>query len=605
MRRWLYKMSLQKKLLYSFSLLFVVSLSALLIFFFRSFQQERKTELAHMNQYNGQLSLNLDTLIAGTDSFRYMHFSDDRIRNLLCSDDSDIDPENHLETVKRLTAQMTLLSDMGDYVLRATLVTADGRVYGSLEGDTSEYVEKLDALTSGTVWTKETPDYFTEVHREVISLVGYQVVSMVCPVWNITGEEPIAKLYLDLDFAKIINQWYRTADVGQGTEFMVLNENQLLFDTGGKESGAGLPENDIASGVRGILSGRDQEGILTLHGQRCVAAVEENPSTGWLLVQYTPTANLTGRILRNMSVILFMLAAVIVVTAAGGYILSRQVSRPVKVLSQVMGQAAKDEQTEQEIPLFRQEEILWEDEVGQMIHSYNAMARRINDNIIKSYIYKLNQKQTELKMLQFQINPHFLYNALNTISAIAKLQDVDYIPEIASGLSDMFRYNINGKEIVTVREELEQTKRYMSIQSIRFPERFVTRFEVEEGLEECQILKFVLQPIVENAYKYGFSRKRKRDVMIIRGYREEDGDVCLTVEDDGIGMEPEQVERLNASFEHGDTPGSSQGIGLLNVNERLKNYYGAEYGIRVESGKDCYTRVCLRIKYVAGTPKPD
>ena len=117
-------------------------------------------------------------------------------------------------------------------------------------------------------------------------------------------------------------------------------------------------------------------------------------------------------------------------------------------------------------------------------------------------------------MLQFQINPHFLYNALNTISSIAQLQDVDYIPEIASGLSDMFRYNIDGREIVSIREEITQTENYMCIQKIRFPERFSVEISVEEELLDCKILKFILQPIVENSYKYGFTGKRSRTFCV-------------------------------------------------------------------------------------------
>lgn len=336
--------------------------------------------------------------------------------------------------------------------------------------------------------------------------------------------------------------------------------------------------------------------MLTLHDKRCVVSAMENESTGWILVQYLPTSLLMGRIISNMWVFFVILAAVIVVTAVGSAVMARQVSRPVQVLSQVMGQVARDAKEEQEIPLFEDKDILWEDEVGQMIRSYNSMARRINDNIIKMYVYRLNQKQTELKMLQFQINPHFLYNALNTISAIARLEDVEYIPEIASSLSDMFRYNISGSDIVTIREELEQTEHYMSIQKIRFPMRFETYYEVEEGLGECRVLKFVLQPIVENAYKYGFSRKRDKDVLRIRVFRAGESDVVLTVEDDGVGMDFQKVQSLNEAFARGGFSSTAKGIGLQNVNARLKNYYGERYGIYVESEEGRYTRVCLKIR---------
>lgn len=597
MKHWFYKLSLQKKMLYSYGLLFVVSLAALLVFFFRSFVQVRTTELAHMSEYNGQLSLNLDALVSSADPFRYLHFSDDRIRNLLSSDDGDIDAEMQEKTAEKLKQQLTLMADMDDHVLRALVVTADGRIYGSIGGDYTGYLSEMDERLEGIDWNGQS-SYFSEVHGEMIDLVKYQVISMVSPVWNVFGDEPVAMVYLDLDFNKISNQWHRSAAVGESSDFMILSPSQVLFDSGVQGSDTKLEKNSISDKVSTILNSGEQEGTLSLHNKRCVVSAAVNESTGWVLMQYLPTALLMGRIISNMWVFFMILAAVIVVTAVGSAVLARQVSRPVRVLSEVMGHVARDTKEEQEIPLFEDKEVLWEDEVGQMIHSYNSMARRINDNIIKMYIYRLNQKQTELKMLQFQINPHFLYNALNTISAIARLEDVEYIPEIASSLSDMFRYNISDRDIVTIREELEQTEHYMSIQKIRFPQRFETHYEVEEGLGECRVLKFVLQPIVENAYKYGFSRKRARDVLRIRVYRAGDEDVMMTVEDDGIGMEPEKVQSLNEAFSSGEFSGSSHGIGLQNVNARLKTYYGDSYGIYVESEKDSYTRVCLKIRNI-------
>ena len=252
----------------------------------------------------------------------------------------------------------------------------------------------------------------------------------------------------------------------------------------------------------------------------------------------------------------------------------------------------------QEISLFPQKKSEGTEEIQQMIQSYNAMAKRINDNIIKEYIYRLNQKQAELKMLQFQINPHFLYNALNTISSIAQLQDVDYIPEIASGLSDMFRYNIDGREIVSIREELTQTENYMCIQKIRFPERFSVEISVAEELLDCKILKFILQPIVENSYKYGFTGKKKQDILRIQGCREADKTIVLMVEDNGVGMEEEKVQAMNEALAGEAGFEAAAGIGLRNVNARIKNYYGDSCGIWLESCPGKYTRVYLRVKEI-------
>lgn len=302
-----------------------------------------------------------------------------------------------------------------------------------------------------------------------------------------------------------------------------------------------------------------------------------------------------------MSVLLLIFGAVILVTILGSYGFSRQVSYPVRILSEEMSQVAVDTDEEQEIPLFRHDEVGKKDEVGKMIQSYNAMARRINDNIIRTYQYKLQQKRTELKMLQFQINPHFLYNALNTITAIAKLENVEYIPEISTNLSDMFRYNIKGDDIVTWKEELDHTMRYMHIQMIRFPERFIVDNHVDEQVLKCKTLKFLLQPVVENCYKYGFGKRKSNDRILISGYFDEKQDIIMIVEDNGKGIEKDKLKQLNDSLRHGNQMEDSGGIGLHNVNSRLKEYFGDAYGLAIESEAGSYTRVIVK----AGNIKDD
>lgn len=596
MKRWLEKMSLQKKMFYGFGLLFVVSLTALLIFFSRSYRQERNSELTHMKQYNGQLSLNLDEVISNTDALRHLHFSDDKIRNLLNDNDSDIDRQNYEEMEEKLEERLAVLTDMSDYILRSTIVTADGRIYKNVEEADSDYIDRMYEQTKDIKWKKEKMSYFSPVHKEVINLVRCNVVSMASPMWDIIKKEPVAMLYLDLDFNKVANYLHQSAKLNQNFDFMVLGGEQLLFDSGSHQTADISEVKNWQNEIEKMQKNGVGEGILRINGRKCVAAVQKNDVTGWYLVQYIPQTRLTERIWKSMSFFLLIFIAVIIITVAGSYFLSRQVSRPVRELSEVMGKVAHASGEEQEIALFEDGGELRGDEIGQMIRSYNAMAKRINDNIIKDYIYKLNQKQTELKMLQFQINPHFLYNALNTISSIAQLQEVEYIPEISESLSNMFRYNISEKQIVTVREELKQTENYMCIQKIRFPERFQMETDVDEEMKECKTLKFILQPIVENAYKYGFTKSKKKDLLRITGYREGNGDMILVVEDNGVGIEPEKVKLLNEAFQKEGGYGKTSGIGMKNVNARLKNYYGEEYGIRVESEQGRFTRVYLKLK---------
>ena len=589
------RMTIQQKVLSGVGMLFACSFLALAIFFIQSYIQELNIELGHMRNYNRQLSMNLDRVVDTTSSFRYMHFSNDKIRNLLCSDDSDIDQEGQKKTEKDLEESLALLTDMGKDVLRAVIVTNDGRIYKSVEEIEDGYIKRMNVLlTQEKGWDQKKAGYFSPIHKTTVNLVEHYVVSMVSPIWNIVQEEPVAVIYLDLDFDKLTNQWYASANLNQNYSFMILSEKQLLFDS--EKSQEKENYQRLIKESRNMTESGKKDQIVKVHGKVCVISVEKNEDTGWYLMQYKPVSKLAERILSNTSVLLLVLIGVIFITVTGSYVLAKNVSRPVKELSQFMGRVADVPEEEKEIALFSKKDTESTEEILQMIDSYNAMAKRINDNIIKDYIYKLNQKQAELKMLQFQINPHFLYNALNTISSIAQLQDVEYIPEIASGLSDMFRYNIDGREIVTLREEITQTENYMGIQKIRFPERFLVEICVDEDLMDCKVLKFILQPIVENSYKYGFAEKRKKNVLCIRGYREKEDDIIIIIEDNGAGIEAEKLGKFNEALAGDKGFEASAGIGLRNVNARIKNYYGEDCGIWLESECGKFTRVYLKIR---------
>lgn len=589
------RMTIQQKVLSGVGMLFACSFLALAIFFIQSYIQELNIELGHMRNYNRQLSMNLDRVVDTTSSFRYMHFSNDKIRNLLRSDDSDIDPEGQKKTEKDLEESLALLTDMGKDVLRAVIVTNDGRIYKSVEEIEDGYIKRMNVLlTQEKGWDQKKAGYFSPIHKATVNLVEHYVVSMVSPIWSIVQEEPVAVIYLDLDFDKLTNQWHTFANLNQNFSFMILSEKQLLFDS--EKSQEKENYQRLIKESRNMTESGKKDQIVKVHGKYCVISVEKNEDTGWYLMQYMPVSKLAERILNNTSALLLVLIGVIFITITGSYVLAKNVSRPVKELSQFMGRVADVPEEEKEIALFSKKDTENTEEILQMIDSYNAMAKRINDNIIKDYIYKLNQKQAELKMLQFQINPHFLYNALNTISSIAQLQDVEYIPEIASGLSDMFRYNIDGREIVTLREEITQAENYMGIQKIRFPERFLVEICVDEDLMDCKVLKFILQPIVENSYKYGFAEKRKKNVLCIRGYREKEDDIIIIIEDNGAGIEAEKVSKINEALAGDKGFEASAGIGLRNVNARIKNYYGEDCGIWLESECGKFTRVYLKIR---------
>lgn len=597
MRHWYDRISLQKKILYSELFLFIISFLVLVVFAVLDYRQVRQTELSYMRQYNQQLSLNLDTILSSTDSLKYFYLSDNKLRILLLENESDVDPEGFSEAEGQMKEKLSLLADIGGYVLRVNIVTQDGRRYENLVENQEAYYQKMQKIAEQISWQEKGQCYFTQRRKEIVGQVEYDVISMIYQLWDVNQQSPVGTMYLDLDFGKISNQLYQLKDgAADGEEFLIINEEGILFDSGQQEV---AEQERLYAQIREIAR-TDKEGKLQLYGQRCIVIAMQNPTTGWYLVQSIPFAYLVEKILDNMWIVLVLILAALLVTVSGSYFFAKQVSYPVQILSGVMEEVAADGEEEKAIPLLEDFDQLWEDEIGAMVRSYNAMARRINNNIIQTYQYQLNQKQTELRMLQHQINPHFLYNALNTISAIARLQDVEHIPEISDSLSEMFRYNIKGKNVVTIREELKQLENYMVIQKLRFPKRFEVRYEISEELLDCPIIKFVLQPIVENSFRYGFVQKKEKDILDIQAVAEGE-DVILSVRDNGVGIAQEQLAHMNRGLEtNWDVLQEEQGIGLKNVNYRLRNYYGEGYGIWLESEQGVYTVVRLRIKREEG-----
>ena len=208
-------------------------------------------------------------------------------------------------------------------------------------------------------------------------------------------------------------------------------------------------------------------------------------------------------------------------------------------------------------------------------------------------------------MLQFQINPHFIYNTLNIISSIAELNDVPEIVTVSHSLSEVLRYNIKGSDIVTVEQEILQVKNYMQIQFVRFPDRFIVDYDISKEASQCTMLKFLLQPLVENSIQHAFTALRPHDHLKISAFLE-DGDLFLSIWDDGCGIDDDEVEALNTSlhkeYNHFQTDSQNVGIGLRNVNDRIRSYYGNEYGITVESCRGMYTRIEIHIRSCAVPP---
>lgn len=233
---------------------------------------------------------------------------------------------------------------------------------------------------------------------------------------------------------------------------------------------------------------------------------------------------------------------------------------------------------------------LGEDEIGMIANSINTLGAQIQENIEEAYKKELNRQISELNQLQEQVNPHFLYNALSSISSMALNNNDPETSQAIVYLADFYRISLNkGKQELAIREELKLLESYMNIQRVRFGDGIVLEYSLDENLLDHRVMKLTLQPIVENAIHHGRTDDSDIFHILIRLYRDGDKTV-LEVVDDGRGIPPEKMMELQDSLDH-----SVGGYGLRNVNIRLRLQYGPQYGISLESEEGFGTKVRIEL----------
>jgi two-component system, sensor histidine kinase YesM len=288
------------------------------------------------------------------------------------------------------------------------------------------------------------------------------------------------------------------------------------------------------------------------------------------------------------SVILIFSAVVFSVVAA--WSLSKSIYAPIKKLHDVTTTITKNDLQ----ALMTSDNV---DEITELGMSFNIMIGKIKELLDSKIQEQENLKKAELRALQAQINPHFLYNTLDTIIWMAESKKTDQVVKIVSALSKFFRISLSkGMDWITIGEEVERIRSYLTIQKIRYRDILDFKIEVDKDVAENTILKLILQPLVENALYHGIKNKRKGGTISVRARMKGEGEVLLEVEDDGIGFTSEKLNQLRAELE--DDTGAiklESGFGLDNVNKRIRLYYGKPYGLSVQSEYATGTCVTLVI----------
>ena len=344
----------------------------------------------------------------------------------------------------------------------------------------------------------------------------------------------------------------------------------------GLEQGGPVTEEEVA-----VLAEKEDGTVSRIGKNKVLLMSMQSEVTGWqsiILIPYKQISGQHGKMLSMNAVVLLLLSLTALLLCR---ILAERFLRNIELLTDAVEGIGKDN---------LQLNVVFTsgDEAEVLYHRFEDMVDRIKEQIIDIRMHEKEKRVLALRALQAQINPHFLYNSLNTIKWMGQMQGAEAVVDAVDALSSIMQVNMSKKTYMTFQEELDYLNKYICMKEFQKAARIKFVCKIEEELRQCYILKMLIQPIVENSLKHGGVMEDKDGYISISIYAD-GGDVVIDVEDNGRGLSEEESRDILARLQKGD------GIGLFNIQKRIQLYYGEEYGVSITGEKGIFTCVSLRI----------
>ena len=403
------------------------------------------------------------------------------------------------------------------------------------------------------------------------------------------GNSMLGVLLVDMNYSSI-EQLLEKANTDTSGEYVYLMapDGEIIYHPKQNLIHMGLYEenNTEAAGYE------DTTVKENFHGEKRLVTVKTISYTGWKLISVVPmksfSMGMTG--MRNLVVLLVALTVLAVVIL--NQMVSARISKPLRRLND----SVKEWEAGNMNPDIYIGGSMEVEHLGKTLRSTVAQIRQLMDDIV---VEQEEKRKSELDALQSQINPHFLYNTLDSIVWMITGERYDDAVFMITQLASLFRISLSkGKTVIKIEDEIKHARNYMNIQKIRYKNSFEVDFQIEEDILDGCIVKLVLQPLLENAIYYGMEFMDGEGEIHVRGYRK-DKDVYLEVEDNGLGMPEEEASELLNGKERPHKHGS--GVGLVNVHSRLKLRFGEAYGLVIHSCPDEGMMVQIHIPYIPYT----
>ena len=526
-----------------------------------------------------QMNQNIDSYIDYMENIAYLISSNEDVQDYLF--DEKIDNEGRYRILNQL---QTILDSRSD-IRNVGIISKNGRM---LINDGSKSVNQdLDLNTQewyATALEKPNGPILTSSHvQHIISGERPWVITLSRGIRDRSGSgEKEGVFFIDLNYSAISGLCDQSTVGTKGYAFILDAKGNIVYHPQQQQLYNELQTENIS-----LIMDTDEDTVLTGTGNDGkLYSISRSEKTGWTVVDCTNVKELLSKSRQAQSVYVLTAIILVIVALLFSRFMARSITLPIQKLRDSMKKVQEGDFSVSDVVVDSRNEI------GSLTKSFDVMTHRIHELMEQNVHEQEEKRKSELKALQSQINPHFLYNTLDSIIWMAEGKKNEEVVLMTASLARLLRQSIsNEDEVVPIANEVEYARGYLTIQKMRYKDKLEFQIDVDSSILYIPLIKLVLQPIIENAIYHGLKYKESKGLLIVKGFMK-DGNAVLQVIDDGVGMDEETLAHI---YDKHKVNYHSNGVGVYNVQKRLKLYYGDGYGITYESEKGKGTTATITI----------
>lgn len=514
-----------------------------------------------------QMNQNIDSYIDYMENIAYLISSNEDVQDYLF--DEKIDNEGRYRILNQL---QTILDSRSD-IRNVGIISKNGRM---LINDGSKSVNQdLDLNTQewyAAALEKPNGPILTSSHvQHIISGERPWVITLSRGIRDRSGSgEKEGVFFIDLNYSAISELCDQSTVGTKGYAFILDAKGNIVYHPQQQQLYNELQTENIS-----LIMDTDEDTVLTGTGNDGkLYSISRSEKTGWTVVDCTNVKELLSKSRQAQSVYVLTAIILVIVALLFSRFMARSITLPIQKLRDSMKKVQEGDFSVSDVVVDSKNEI------GSLTKSFDVMTHRIHELMEQNVHEQEEKRKSELKALQSQINPHFLYNTLDSIIWMAEGKKNEEVVLMTASLARLLRQSIsNEDEVVPIANEVEYARGYLTIQKMRYKDKLEFQIEVDSSILYIPLIKLVLQPIIENAIYHGLKYKESKGLLIVKGFMK-DGNAVLQVIDDGVGMDEETLAHI---YDKHKVNYHSNGVGVYNVQKRLKLYYGEDYGITYTS----------------------